>query len=260
MPAAACSAERLAAPLARPEPIRARLDEVEAFVADAECREAVRDTLRRCPDLGRALGRLALARGGPRDLLAVAQALAQAGALRDRIAAEPALRAIATRLVPHEALGRRLVDTLEPEAPLLARDGGFVRAGRIAELDELRDLRDRSRRHIAALEERYRGETGIGSLKIRHNNLLGYYRRGNRGAGGARPAGFVQRQGMAGAVRYSTAELAELESRIASAAERALELELSPVRGAAPGGAGSQRDRRRHRRGPGRARSVRGAR
>ena len=197
-----------------------------AWSVDAACCEAVRGTLRRCPDLGRALGRLALARGGPRDLLAVAQGLEQAGELRDRIAAEPALRAIAARLEPHTALCRLLLDALEPEAPLLARDGGFVRAGRIAELDELRTLRDQSRRHIAALEERYRGETGIGSLKIRHNNLLGYFIEVPAAHAARVPPGFVQRQGMAGAVRYSTAELAALESRIATAAERALALEI----------------------------------
>ena len=220
-------AERLAAPLARPEPIRARLDEVESLVVDAERCTNVRAILRRCPDLGRALGRLALARGGPRDLLAIAHGLEQAGELRQMIGSEPALAAIAAGLVPHLELCRRLLDTLEPEAPLLARDGGFVRAGRIAELDELRLLRDQSRRHIVALEERYRGETGIGSLKIRHNNLLGYFIEVTAAHAARVPAGFVQRQGMAGAVRFSTAELAGLESRIASAADRALALEVA---------------------------------
>jgi DNA mismatch repair protein MutS len=220
-------AERLAAPLAQPEPIQGRLDEVGSLVGDAACREDLRTALRRCPDLGRALGRLALARGGPRDLLAVADALALAGALRQRIAGEPALAAIAARLEPHAALAGRLHATLEPEPPLLARDGGFVRAGVIPELDELRTLRDQSRRHVVALEERHRAETGIGSLKIRHNNLLGYYIEVPAGQAGRVPPHFVQRQGMAGAVRYSTAELAELESRIASAADRALARELA---------------------------------
>ncbi len=219
-------AERLAAPLARPEPIRARLDEVESLVAHSFRREDVRAALRRCPDLGRALGRLALARGGPRDLLAVAEALAMAGELRQRIADEPALAAIADGLDPLPALGTRLAQALEPEPPLLARDGGFVRPGLIPELDELRTLRDQSRRHIAALEQRQRGETGIGSLKIRHNNLLGYFIEVPAAQAPRVPPSFVQRQGMAGAVRFSTAELAELESRIASAADRALALEL----------------------------------
>ncbi len=220
-------AERLAAPLARAEPIRARLDEVESLVADTFRREDVRTALRRCPDLGRALGRLALARGGPRDLLAVADALALAGELRRRIADEPALAAVAARLEPHPELGCRLREALETEPPLLARDGGFVRPGVIAELDELRALRDQSRRHVAALEERQRAETGIGPLKIRHNNLLGYFIEVPAAHAARVPPTFVQRQGMAGAVRYATAELTELESRIASAADRALALELA---------------------------------
>jgi DNA mismatch repair protein MutS len=220
-------AERLAAPLAQAEPIRARLDEVESLVADTFRREDVRTALRRCPDLGRALGRLALARGGPRDLLAVADALALAGELRRRIADEPALAAVAARLEPHHELGGRLREALETEPPLLARDGGFVRPGVIAELDELRALRDQSRRHVAALEERQRTETGIGPLKIRHNNLLGYFIEVPAAHAARVPPTFVQRQGMAGAVRYATAELTELESRIASAADRALALELA---------------------------------
>jgi DNA mismatch repair protein MutS len=218
--------ERLSAPLARPEPIRARLDEVESLVEAGDRRADVRDALKSCPDLGRALSRLALGRGGPRDLLAVARGLEQAGFLRDAIAGEPALAGIAGRLAPLGALVDRLVTSLEEEAPLLARDGGFIRAGRHEELDQLRTLRDQSRRHIAALEERYRRETGIASLKIRHNNLLGYYVEVTAAQLGKVPKGFVQRQSMAGATRYSTEELAELESRIATAGERALALEL----------------------------------
>ncbi|MEK0085459.1 DNA mismatch repair protein MutS [Benzoatithermus flavus] len=218
--------ERLSAPLARPEPIRARLDEVESFVESPDRRADVREALRRCPDLGRALSRLSLGRGGPRDLLAVARGLEQAGALRDAIGDEPALAGIARRLVPLGALVDRLVGSLEDEVPLLARDGGFIRVGRHEELDQLRNLRDQSRRHIAALEEHYRRETGISSLKIRHNNLLGYYVEVPASQLGKVPASFVQRQSMAGATRYSTKELAELESRIASAGDRALALEL----------------------------------
>jgi DNA mismatch repair protein MutS len=218
--------ERLAAPLTVPDAIRGRLDEVASFVAAPDRCEDVRTALRRCPDLGRALGRLALDRGGPRDLLAVAAALEQSARLRALIGDEPALSGIAPRLVPLGALVERLLRSLEEAAPLQARDGGFVRPGLRPELDELRTLRDQSRRHVAALEERYRGETDISSLKIRHNNLLGYFIEVTAMHAGKVPASFVQRQGMAGATRYSTAELAELASRIASAAERALALEL----------------------------------
>lgn len=219
-------ADRLAAPLAQIEPIRARLDEVESLVEEMELREAVRAMLKRCPDLSRALSRLVLGRGGPRDLLAVAHGLEHARALRALLGNTAVLDSVAGRLEPPEGLAADLLGTLAEEAPLLARDGNFVRPGCHAELDELRTLRDRSRRHIAALEERYRRETGIGSLKIRHNNLLGYFVEVNAGHLAKVPQGFVQRQSMAGATRFSTAELAELESRIASAGERALALEL----------------------------------
>jgi DNA mismatch repair protein MutS len=218
--------ERLAAPLAQAQPIRERLDQVESLIATPQRCEELRRELRRCPDLERALGRLVLARGGPRDLLAVAHGLATADTLRGLVGEEQALRPIADRLAPVAALVDSLQQGLEQEPPLLARDGGFVRAGRLPELDELRQLRDQSRRHIAALEERYKRETGIGSLKIRHNNLLGYFIEVASAHGARVPAEFVQRQGMVGATRYSTAELAELESKIASAAERALALEL----------------------------------
>ena len=219
-------AERLAAPLTRPTEIAARLDEVEELVEAGELRDVARASLRRCPDLGRALSRLALGRGGPRDLLAVAQALEQAQKLREQLAGRPALAGIASALAPPEGLAAELGRSLVEEPPLLARDGGFVRAGRHDELDELRALRDQGRRHIAGLEERYRRSTGIASLKIRHNNLLGYFVEVTASQAAKVPAGFLQRQGMAGATRYGTAELAELESRISSAGERALALEL----------------------------------
>ena len=219
-------AERLAAPLARAEPIRARLDAVERLVAAEEPRAAARAALRRCPDLGRALARLALGRGGPRDLLAIAQGLRQAEELRSRLGGLAELASIAERLAPLGGLAAELADAVAEDAPLLAREGGFVRPGRHAELDELRTLRDRGRRHVAALEERYRAETGIGSLKVRHNHLLGYFVEVTANHVARIPPGFVQRQGMAGATRYSTAELADLESRIVSAGERALAVEL----------------------------------
>jgi DNA mismatch repair protein MutS len=219
-------AERLAAPLTRPEAIRGRLDEVESLLVADDRREDARAALRRCPDLGRALSRLALDRGGPRDLLSVARGLEQAGLLRDAVAGEPALAGIAGGLATLGGLVDCLLASLEEEPPLLARDGGFVRGGLRPELDELRVLRDQSRRRIAALEESYRRETGIASLKVRHNNLLGYYIEVTSTHLAKVPPGFVQRQSMAGATRYSTAELAELESRIAGAGERALALEL----------------------------------
>jgi DNA mismatch repair protein MutS len=220
-------AARLAAPLARAPAIRRRLDAVAALVADGVLREALRGELKGCPDLERALSRLSLGRGGPRDLVAIRSGLERAGAIRELLAAsDSALAPSVASIADPGALVGELTAALVEQPPLLARDGGFVRAGFEERLDRERDLRDQGRRHVAALEARLQGETGIASLKVRHNNLLGYYIEVTATHRAKVPGHFVQRQSMAGATRYSTAELAELESRIASAGERALALEL----------------------------------
>ncbi|MDX6750946.1 DNA mismatch repair protein MutS [Geminicoccaceae bacterium 1502E] len=221
-------AERLAAPLVDAAAIRRRLDQLEAFAEDSERRAKVRELLRRCPDLERALSRLSLRRGGPRDLVMVAQALERASSIRALLdPAAPVLAEFAAALPAASPLAARLAATLVEEPPLLARDGGLVRDGVHEELGQLRELRDQARRHIAALEARYRESTGIASLKIRHNNMLGYYVEVTAVHRARVPADFVQRQSMSNATRFATAELSELESRIATAAERALALELA---------------------------------
>src|SRR4029077_20159959 len=115
--------------------------------------------------------------------------------------------------------------------PLLKRDGGFVRAGALSALDEARSLRDESRRVIAGLQASYADEAGVRQLKIKHNNFLGYFIETPQSAGETllKPphnATFIHRQTMAGAMRFSTNALADLASRIATAADRALALEL----------------------------------
>ncbi len=216
-------ADRLAAPLRYPATIRERLDRVEAFVDDPELRNAVRGLLKAMPDLDRALSRLSLGRGGPRDLLAVGRGLETGAGIAARLReAAPPLAALADRLADLRSLAARLLATLVDSPPTVTREGGFVRSGVDPELDRLRDLRDQGRRHIAALEARYREETGIPSLKIRHNNLLGYYVEVTATHRDKVPAMFFQRQSMANATRYATEELAALERQLASAAERAL--------------------------------------
>jgi DNA mismatch repair protein MutS len=218
---------RLAAPLARPEPIRRRLDAVQALVDDPALRTALREPLKGCPDLERALSRLSLGRGGPRDLLAVRLALARAATVRHALSESGSpLAASAKSIADHTELCATLDAALIDDPPLLARDGGFIRTGWHEELDQHRGLRDQARRHVAALERRVQAETGINSLKIRHNNMLGYYIEVTATHRAKVPDHFVQRQGMANATRYSTRELAELESQIASAAERAVTLEI----------------------------------
>jgi DNA mismatch repair protein MutS len=225
-------ADHLAAPLTELAAIAARLDAVEFFVERPELREALRERLKRCPDIERGLTRLSLGRGGPRDLAALCQSLGETAALRDMLA-EPGLVSLPKPLAAaqrglgeHGSLVERLRRALAAELPLFARDGGFVAAGYSQELDEWRGLRDESRRMIAALQARYAGETAIGALKIRHNNVIGYYIEVSANHAGKVGPEFIHRQTMAGAQRYTTPELADLETKIASAAERALALEL----------------------------------
>src|SRR5271156_3864806 len=225
-------ADHLAAPLTEPAPIAQRLDAVEFFVDRPELREALRERLKRCPDIERGFPRLSLGRGGPRDLAALCQSLGETAALRDMLA-EPGLVRLPERLAAarqglgeHGALVERLRRALAAELPLFARDGGFVASGYSDQLDEWRGLRDESRRMIAALQARYAGETAIGALKIRHNNVIGYYIEVSANHAGKLGPEFIHRQTMAGAQRYTTDELADLETKIASAAERALALEL----------------------------------
>jgi DNA mismatch repair protein MutS len=236
-PGARLLAEHLAAPLTVAERITARLDAVAFLVDHPAVRAALRDRLRRVPDIERSLSRLGLGRGGPRDLASLRDALGETNMLRAALARPglvplPEVLAGAERgLGEHHVLVERLGRALGPELPLFARDGGFIASGYLPELDQLRELRDDSRRAIAALQTRYVEATGIASLRIRHNNVIGYYVEVSAAAldkGGAGRLGpeFIHRQTMAGAQRYTTAELAELESRIASAAERALSLEL----------------------------------
>jgi DNA mismatch repair protein MutS len=225
-------AEHVAAPLTEPRAIAARLDAVQFFVDRPELGAALRERLKRCPDIERGLTRLSLGRGGPRDLAALRQSLAETAALRELLA-EPGLVPLPERLAEaqrglgeHRVLVERLARALVAELPLFARDGGFIAAGYSGELDEWRDLRDESRRMIAGLQARYAGESGIGALKIRHNNVIGYYIEVSANHAGKLGSEFIHRQTMAGAQRYTTAELADLATKIASAAERALALEL----------------------------------
>ena len=231
-------AARLAAPLTDPAAIRARHDAVACLVDDTRLRDDMRAALRQAPDMERALSRLTLGRGGPRDLGAIRDGLAAAAGLKARLAqaAEQAgnlpdeIGAAARDLGEHGALVDRLARALADDPPFLARDGGFVRAGYAPALDELRALRDESRKHIAALQARYVADTGINSLKIRHNNVLGYFIDVTAANADRVPTGagspFIHRQTLAGAVRFTTVELGDLEGKLAQAGERALALEL----------------------------------
>jgi DNA mismatch repair protein MutS len=234
-------AAHLSAPLTDPKAINARLDGVAFFVSASSARDQARELLKACPDVERALARVALGRGGPRDLAAIRAGLSQAPDLRRAIEAAqasllPPPERIADALAnlgDHNALVNKLGLSLAQDLPLLARDGGFVAEGFSPELDQLRLMRDDSRRLIAGLQAAYAESTGIAALKIRHNNVLGYYIEVNTKQGekliadsksGA--AKFIHRQTLANAVRFATVELSDLEDRIRSAADKALAVEL----------------------------------
>ena len=229
-------AARLAAPLTDVQAIAARHDQLDWLVEDGDLRADLRARLKRCPDIERALSRLSLGRGGPRDLAAIRAALAVAGDLHGLITAKaglnpPSLEAADLQVLGgHRALVERLAAALAEEPPFLARDGGSIAPRYDPNLDELRALRDDSRKLIAGLQARYAQESGVAGLKIKHNNVLGYFievtptHAAKIKTGGEGP--FIHRQTLASAMRFTTVELSELEQKIASAAERALALEL----------------------------------
>ncbi|HWA18687.1 MAG TPA: DNA mismatch repair protein MutS [Devosia sp.] len=230
-------ARRLAAPLAEPGPVNDRLDAVTALLDAPILAARLRQSLKSIPDLSRALTRLALDRGGPRDLLAVARAIAGAVELAEamaRLERPPAeLADIATALAAApQPLAAELLRALDEEPPLLARDGGFVRRGYDEALDAERALASETRAVVAALQARLVGETDVKSLKIRHNGQLGYFievpaAHGMKLVEEPYRATFIHRQTMSNAMRFTTPELAELEGRIARAHEKALEIELA---------------------------------
>lgn len=229
-------AERLMSPLTDPEKINARLDAVAYLIDDVSLTDGLRDALKHVADMPRALSRLALDRGGPRDLGAIRQGLSAAAMVGDLLdqglLPDELAKALADLKALPVSLEATLAGMLADELPLLKRDGGFVREGSDADLDEVRALRDQSRRVIAGLQLQYSEETGIKSLKIKHNNVLGYFIEVTAGnadvmtTGDEAKARFIHRQTMAGAMRFTTTELADLESRIANAASQALTIEL----------------------------------
>ncbi|MFB9266789.1 DNA mismatch repair protein MutS [Bradyrhizobium erythrophlei] len=229
-------AQRLAAPLTDVAVIARRLDAVSAFVTDAAAREDVRTVLRAAPDMSRALARLSVGRGGPRDLaslrdglLAADQALDLLAQLENPPAEITAVMAALRR--PSRDLAHEFARALSEQLPLIKRDGGFVREGYEAALDESRNLRDASRLVVAAMQARYAEDTGIKTLKIRHNNVLGYFvevtaQHGEKLMAPPLNATFIHRQTLAGQIRFTTSELGETEAKISNAGERALNLEL----------------------------------
>ena len=224
----------IGAPLMDRGNVDARLDLVQLFHDDSVLRERLRAALRALPDVGRALGRLAAGRGSPRDLGQLRDGLDGAWLLGETLGAVEGAPRLLTELAPqlrgHGALIDLLKRALVPAPPIDAADGGYIAAGYDAALDDLRDAGAGGRRAIAALEAKYRAETGIAALKIRHNGVLGYHIEVPAKAGDTlmKPeSGFTHRQTLAGVVRFNAPELHEVAARVTQAGAHALAAEAA---------------------------------
>jgi len=234
-PGARLLAARLAAPLTDIDRIEERLDAVQFHLDDAGLRGRVVELLDGAPDMERALSRLSLGRGGPRDLASIREGLTRVGGLRGVLQSgggmPPAIEDAVVRMDDLPGLVGELAQALDDDLPLLARDGGLVRPGYDAALDELRQLRDESRRLIANLQADYRDVSGVSALKVRHNNVLGYFvevpAKHGDGMMADKDGPFIHRQTLANAVRFTTTELGELEGRILQAGDKAQAMELA---------------------------------
>lgn len=227
-------AEDLAAPLCDTDAITRRLRLVHWLHSDPLLRADLREVLRALPDIGRALGRIVAGRGSPRDLGQIRDGLGEARRIRDYLAGKPDQPDLLQDLLPmmggHGALVDHMQRALVAAPPTERQNGGFIAEGYDAALDELRQISGNARRAIAALESKYREETGIASLKIKHNGVLGYFIEvSSRHADAlmAPDSGFTHRQTMKGAVRFNSLSLHEEAGRISEAGGLALVAEES---------------------------------
>ena len=220
---------RLSAPSLDLGVIQRRQQALRYLVETPTLRDRLREALRRVPDIDRALSRLALDRDGPRDLTAIRAGLEQAAEIAQLLTEGPPLLSnAAVALVGHDQLVSLLDRALVAEPPLLTRDGGFIAPGYDPELDETRALRDEGRGVIARMQAEYVEKTSIASLKIKHNNVLGYFietTTTHEDRMRAMPELFIHRQTTAGQVRFTTLALSDLETRILNSSNHVLEIE-----------------------------------
>ncbi|MGB2199876.1 MAG: DNA mismatch repair protein MutS [Pseudooceanicola atlanticus] len=224
---------RLSSPSRDLSTIQSRLAAVDFMVEQRQISTDLRDALRRVPDLDRALSRLAIDRAGPRDLAAIRNGLTQAEQIAETLSNTdlPGLLAdSAGHLTGHDDLLSLLDAALVAEPPLLARDGGFIAQGYDTDLDEARKLRDEGRGVIAQMQTQYAEQTGISSIKIKHNNVLGYFievtaTHADKMLSEPLNEVFKHRQTTANQLRFTTPELSEMETRILNAGGRALDIE-----------------------------------
>ena len=230
---------RVTTPSQRLDAIDERASSVQFFCENSGVRSALRSALKQLPDIERALGRLALERGGPRDLVSLGNGMTQAAevyGLLEKHDLPKLLEGSKADLVGNDALLSELDQALVANPPLLTRDGGFVAAGYSAELDEVTSLRNEARSVIAGMQADYATLSGVTTLKIKHNNVLGYFiettaAHAQRMLTAPLNETFIHRQTTANAVRFTTVDLGELETKILNAAGRATGLELEIFEG-----------------------------
>lgn len=234
-------ASRVSNPLKDIEGINRRLDSVEFFTRFNRIRQEVRAILKACPDIERAVSRLSLGRGGPRDLANIKTALAVVPQLKnlvmsfnqntdEQILSEfpDSLKTVLNNLGEHSNLVSTLEQALAEDLPLLARDGGFIREGFYPPLDEIKLLKNDSHKMIVELQNKYAKVTGISNLKIKYNNVIGYFIevQSKFAPEMLENKDFIHRQSVLNATRFTTVELTELENKIRGAADKALAMEL----------------------------------
>ncbi|HET9604042.1 MAG TPA: DNA mismatch repair protein MutS [Gemmatimonadales bacterium] len=232
----------LLSPLATADAINARLDAVEILAKDHRSRERLRDALDGVRDLERLAGRAAAGRATPREMAALRDSLSRLPDVLDALRglsnreASRHLARVEQRFDLHGDLTTQLSSALTERPPAVLNDGGVIRPGFDAELDELRDLRDGGKRYIATLQQRERERTGISSLKVGFNKVFGYFLEVTHSQASRVPPDYERRQTLSGAERYVTPELKEYESRVLGAEERLLEREgelFAQLRGSA---------------------------
>jgi DNA mismatch repair protein MutS len=218
---------RLLAPSLDTAEIEARLDAVEELHSAAILRAGLAKDLEDILDLERLLSKISLASAGPRDLLALARSLAVVPLLRQRLAGARAgrLADLSDRLDEVAEVRDRVLAAIAEEPPVNLSDGGAIRTGFDPRLDELRNLSQNSKTFLAQIEQRERDRTGIGSLKIRFNNVFGYYIEISKANMHLAPAEYERKQTLVNAERFTTPELKELEVKILEAEERMLAIE-----------------------------------
>ena len=232
---------RIANPLLDIEEINNRLDVIEFFRENNSVRNDFREILRSCPDVERAVTRLSLGRGGPRDLANIGQGLNLIPQIKNLLAdfsqkpdgqmikdMPPAVKDILERLGYHNDLVNKILSALDEDLPLLSRDGGFIKEGYYPPLDEIRHIKNDSHKMLMDMQARYIKDTGIPQLKIKYNNVIGYFVEtpSKFASQMLENKFFIHRQSVLNATRFTTVELTELENKIRGAEDKALAMEL----------------------------------